>query len=61
VTFGFGAHHCIGAQLARLELQVAFSTLLRRFPGLRLAVPENEVPWREGALIRGVEALPVEW
>lgn len=61
VTFGFGAHHCIGAQLARLELQIAFGTLLRRFPNLRLAIPEQEVRWREGALIRGVEALPVEW
>ncbi len=61
VTFGFGAHHCIGAQLARLELQVAFGTLLRRFPNLELAVPAKEITWREGALIRGVEALPVAW
>jgi cytochrome P450 len=61
VTFGFGAHHCIGAQLARLELQVALGTLLRRFPNLELAVPPAEIVWREGALIRGVEALPVAW
>jgi nocardicin N-oxygenase len=61
VTFGFGAHHCIGAQLARLELQVVFSALLRRFPRLELALPEHEVPWRRGALIRGPEALPVTW
>lgn len=61
VTFGFGAHHCIGAQLARMELQIAFATLLRRFPDLRLAVPAKEILWRQGSLIRGVEALPVEW
>lgn len=61
VTFGFGAHHCIGAQLARLELRIALETLLRRFPNLALAVPASEITWREGALIRGVEALPVTW
>jgi nocardicin N-oxygenase len=61
VTFGFGAHHCIGAQLARMELQIAVASLLRRFPDLRLAVPANDVQWRQGSLIRGVEALPVEW
>ncbi|MGM1065359.1 cytochrome P450, partial [Saccharothrix sp. Mg75] len=55
VTFGFGPHHCIGAQLARLDLQVALGTLVRRFPGLRLAVPPEEVVWRQGVLIRGVE------
>jgi cytochrome P450 len=61
VTFGFGAHHCIGAQLARMELQIALATLLRRFPRLGLAVGPGEVEWRQGSLIRGVEALPVDW
>jgi nocardicin N-oxygenase len=61
ISFGFGAHHCIGAQLARVELQVAVATLLRRFPTLQLAVPRADVHWRTGSLIRGVEALPVEW
>ncbi|MCS7483511.1 cytochrome P450 [Umezawaea endophytica] len=61
LTFGFGPHHCIGAQLARLDLQVTLGTLLRRFPELRLAVEPEDVKWREGVLIRGVEALPVAW
>ncbi|HEX8869431.1 MAG TPA: cytochrome P450 [Lentzea sp.] len=56
--FGFGPHHCIGAQLARMELQVALTTLLARFPGLRLA---GEVPWRKGLAMRGPVTLPVTW
>jgi cytochrome P450 len=61
LTFGFGPHHCIGAQLARMDLQVTIGTLVRRFPRLRLAVPAEEIEWREGALVRGLEALPVAW
>jgi cytochrome P450 len=61
VAFGHGAHHCVGAQLARMELQVAVGSLLRRFPDLRLAVPEDALEWKEGMLARGPKALPVEW
>ncbi|WP_378731359.1 cytochrome P450 [Nocardia brasiliensis] len=61
MAFGHGVHHCLGAQLARLELQVALSSLLRRFPTLRLAVPVEEVPWKTGLLVRGPKALPVTW
>ncbi|GAB2660147.1 cytochrome P450 [Nocardia goodfellowii] len=61
IAFGHGAHHCLGAQLARLELQVAMSSLLRGFPGLRLAVPLDEVPWKRGLLVRGPEELLVTW
>lgn len=61
ITFGFGAHHCIGAQLARLELQEALAALLRRFPTVELAVPPAEIAWRTGALIRGVDGLPITW
>lgn len=60
VAFGPGIHHCLGAALARLELQVAIGELLRRFPGLRLAVPEEELVWG-GGMIRGVSSLPVAW
>jgi cytochrome P450 len=59
ITFGFGAHHCLGAQLARTELRVGLAALLRRAPGLRLAVDAADVRWRRDALIRGPRALPV--
>ncbi len=59
MTFGHGIHYCLGAALARLELQVIFSTLLRRLPGLRLASPN--IQWRPNFLLRGVVALPLEF
>ena len=59
--FGHGVHHCVGAQLARMELQVAVGTLIGRFPGLRLAVPEPELPWKRGLLVRGLLSMPVAW
>lgn len=61
VTFGHGPHHCLGAQLARMELEIAFTSLLGRFPDLRLAVPVEELTYRGGMLIPGLDALPVTW
>jgi cytochrome P450 len=61
VAFGHGVHHCLGAPLARMELQLAVGTLVRRLPGLRLAVPADDVVWRTDRLVRGVRALPVTW
>ncbi|MGN5377960.1 cytochrome P450 [Streptomyces lasalocidi] len=61
VSFGFGPHYCPGGQLARLEEELLVDTLLDRVPGLRLAVPPDQVPFRKGALIRGPEAVPVTW
>ncbi|MFJ6737327.1 cytochrome P450 [Streptomyces sp. NPDC091279] len=61
VSFGFGPHFCPGNMLARLESQLLVDALLDRVPGLRLAVPSADVPFRKGALIRGPEALPVTW
>ncbi|MER7468549.1 cytochrome P450 [Streptomyces sp. NPDC097981] len=61
LTFGFGPHHCIGAPLVRLQLCTALSVLTQRFPQLRLAVPEDDLPWRAEPLIRRVERLPVTW
>lgn len=58
LTFGHGPHHCIGAQLARMDLQVALTAILERFPGLRLA---GDVPWRTGMAMRGPLAMPVAW
>lgn len=61
VAFGHGIHHCLGAALARMELRIAYPELLRRFPGLALAVPGPQVPFRVHALAHGVERLPVTW
>ena len=59
--FGHGAHHCLGAQLARMDLQVALAALLHRFPSLRLAAPAEELTWKTGMAVRGPIALPIEW
>ncbi len=59
LAFGQGIHFCLGAPLARLEAQIAFTTLLRRFPELRLAAPRSALRWRKSLLLRGLEALPV--
>ncbi|MEN3358385.1 MAG: hypothetical protein V7637_2367 [Mycobacteriales bacterium] len=61
LAFGHGIHHCLGAPLARIELQVALTALTHELPGLRLAVPEAELPWKTGLLVRGPQALPVTW
>ncbi|MEV0161026.1 cytochrome P450 [Nonomuraea fuscirosea] len=62
LAFGHGIHQCLGQQLARVELRVAFPALLNRFPGLRLAVPAEEVAVRpETADIYGLKSLPVTW
>jgi nocardicin N-oxygenase len=60
VAFGHGAHFCIGAHLARMELQVAIGTVARRFPHVRLAVAPDDVPWRTGSAVWGLERLPVQ-
>ena len=57
VAFGWGAHFCFGAPLARIEGQISFPTLLRRLPGLALA--PGPLTWRQNLGLRGLEALPV--
>jgi cytochrome P450 len=57
LAFGLGTHFCLGAQLARLEVRVAFQTLLRRMPGLRLDGPEPR--YGPHFNLRGLTALPV--
>jgi cytochrome P450 len=61
LAFGHGPHHCLGANLARMELQVALGALVRRFPGLELAVRSDELEWKTGLVVRGPVALPVRW
>jgi cytochrome P450 len=59
--FGHGAHFCLGAQLARMDIQTALAGLLARFPDLRLAVPEAEVTWKSGMAVRAPVTLPITW
>ncbi|WP_089157739.1 cytochrome P450 [Micromonospora sp. NBS 11-29] len=61
LAFGAGPHHCLGAALARMELQEALGALLRRLPGLRLAVDEAELRFKPGLVVRSLESLPVTW
>ena len=58
VAFGKGIHVCLGAPLARVEGQIAFETLIRRYPELRLAVPEDEIDW-SGSFLRGFRQVPL--
>lgn len=59
LAFGQGAHFCLGAPLARLEGQIALTTLFRRFPNLRLADAPESLRWRKSLILRGLEQLPV--
>jgi cytochrome P450 len=61
VAFGQGAHFCLGASLARVELQVALTALVTRLPKLRLAVDEADLEWNTDVLNGGLRALPITW
>lgn len=61
LTFGFGIHQCLGQNLARLELEVAFKELFGRIPGIRLAAPVGELPILGAGTVQRVLELPVEW
>jgi cytochrome P450 len=61
LSFGHGGHYCLGAPLARIELQAVFSQLLARFPAMRLAVPLEQLRMRSGSLTGGPTKLLVEW
>ena len=60
LSFGGGIHFCLGAQLARIEAEIAISTLLRRLPDLRLDDAENP-EWRPTFVLRGLKGLPASW
>ncbi|PBC61632.1 cytochrome [Streptomyces sp. Tue6028] len=61
MAFGNGPHYCTGAVFSRMQIELLLDTLLERLPGLRLAVPPDEVPFRQRTMIRGPEALPIAW
>ncbi|MEV5714857.1 cytochrome P450 [Amycolatopsis mediterranei] len=59
LAFSYGIHRCIGAELARMELRTAYPALIRRFPNLRLAVPADDLSFRQVSIVYGLDALPV--
>lgn len=59
LAFGYGAHRCVGAELARMELRTAYPALVRRFPSMRLAVPPEKLDFRKTSIVYGVKSLPV--
>jgi len=62
LSFGRGIHACLGQQLARMEMQVLWTTLLKRLPNVHLAVAPSEVPWRiNDSATNGPAHLPVAW
>lgn len=61
IAFGYGAHQCLGQNLARIELQVVFDTLFARVPTLRVAVAPHELSFKDDASIYGLHSLPVAW
>lgn len=61
LAFGHGIHMCLGAPLARVEGDVAFTTLLSRLPGLQLSVPPEEIHWHYSLLSEGLASLPVKF
>ncbi|WP_055700176.1 cytochrome P450 [Streptomyces silaceus] len=61
LAFGFGVHQCLGQNLARAELEIALASLFSRLPGLRLAVPAQEIPFKPGDTLQGMLELPVAW
>ncbi len=61
ISFGHGIHYCLGKQLGRMEMEIAVEGLVRRFPDLRLAVDEGELPWHEGEINHTLTSLPVTW
>lgn len=61
LTFGYGPHQCLGQPLARVELQVLYPTLFRRFPNLEAATPTDAIRFKESMVFYGVHELPVRW
>ncbi len=61
LAFGGGVHHCLGNHLARLNMGIMFNTVLRRLPGLRLAVTADRLKWKTGIQSRGLVTLPVKF
>lgn len=61
VPSGYGPHQCLGQNLARVELQTVFEKLFEGIPSLQLAASLRDLPFKEAAIVYGLEELPVTW
>ncbi|MFF9351707.1 cytochrome P450 [Streptomyces sp. NPDC014734] len=61
MAFGYGIHQCLGQSLARLELEIVLTTLFRRIPDLRLAIPAEQLSYKHNAAFYGIYEVPVAW
>ena len=61
LAFGHGIHHCLGAPLARMELEIALPALFGRFPDLALAIDPEKAGYTSGKVVHGLKTLPVTW
>ncbi|KJK54821.1 cytochrome P450, partial [Saccharothrix sp. ST-888] len=61
LAFGYGIHQCIGQNLARIELEIVYGTLIKRIPDLKLAAPLSELKFKDDAIVYGIYELPVTW
>jgi cytochrome P450 len=59
VSFGHGTHHCLGFQLAKMEAEIAFSSILEKFPRIALGCKPGDLTWKSTPIVRGLAALPV--
>jgi cytochrome P450 len=60
MAFGYGMHRCVGAELARMELRIAYPALVRRFPRMRPAVAPGDLQFRRASIVFGLDSLPVQ-
>ncbi|QUQ70179.1 cytochrome P450 [Kutzneria sp. CA-103260] len=61
LSFTYGPHYCLGAHLANTELRLALRSVLARFPKLQVAVPDDQLVWKDGMIVRALRELPVSW
>lgn len=61
VAFGYGVHQCLGQNLVRVEMEIAYKKLFERIPTLELAVPADGLSFKHDGVVHGLHALPVRW
>jgi cytochrome P450 len=61
LAFGFGVHACLGATLARLELEIVYTALIKRMPNLAVAVPVDQLEFKSDNAVYGLQQLPITW